>query len=113
MKAGSAGGLQYHHMKDEGGYMVEGELLVRFDDGTGCLSSRVCRRGDSFRFPVGAVHQGIALTDCTYIEVSTPYYNDRVHVEKEYGIEEEAGGLPSTKKEEVVESPRRHPGARR
>jgi hypothetical protein len=47
------------------------------------------------------VHQAEAMTDCAYYEVSTPHFNDRVHVEHEYGIEEEAGGLPSTELYEV------------
>jgi hypothetical protein len=54
-----------------------------------------------FHFPAGAVHQAIAHTDCCYIEVSTPHFNDRVHVEGMYGIKKEEGGLPSTKLEEV------------
>ena len=62
---------------------------------------RVVRPGDSFHFPAGAVHQSIALTPCAYIEASTPHFNDRVHVEGAYGINEEAGGLPSTHISEI------------
>lgn len=101
MHEGAKGGLQYHHKKDEGGYIVSGRMLVRFDRGDGVLDTRICEAGDVFFFPQGAVHQAEALTNVEYIEVSTPYLNDRVHVEHLYGIEEEAGGLPSTKLEEV------------
>jgi quercetin dioxygenase-like cupin family protein len=96
MKAGAKGGLQYHRLKDEGGIMMKGSMRVRYDDGAGNLVERLCRRGDVFHFPAGAVHQSEAVTACSYIEVSTPHFNDRVHVEGKYGIEEEAGGLPST-----------------
>jgi quercetin dioxygenase-like cupin family protein len=96
MKAGAKGGLQYHRLKDEGGIMMKGSMRVRYDDGAGTLVERLCRRGDVFHFPAGAVHQSEAVTACSYIEVSTPHFNDRVHVEGKYGIEEEAGGLPST-----------------
>jgi quercetin dioxygenase-like cupin family protein len=96
MNKGAKGGLQYHHLKDEGGVMLCGRMLVRYDNGAGTLGSRVVSAGDVFHFPPGAVHQAEALTDCSYIEVSTPHFNDRVHVEDKYGIEEEAGGLPST-----------------
>lgn len=102
MKAGARGGLQYHHKKDEAGYMISGEMLVRYDDGTGELQERTVKPGDSFVFPVGCVHQTEAITECVYVEVSTPFLNDRVHVESEYGIPVEAGGLPSTRIEDVV-----------
>lgn len=102
MHKGKKGGLQYHHKKDEGGIMTAGHMLVRYDDGKGELIERVCQGGDVFHFPPGAVHQSEALTDCAYIEVSTPHFNDRVHVEHDYGIAEEAGGLPSTELSDVV-----------
>jgi quercetin dioxygenase-like cupin family protein len=101
MNKGSKGGLQYHHLKDEAGYMLCGRMLVWHDNGDGTLGSRVLSAGDVFHFPPGAVHQSEALTDCSYIEVSTPHFNDRVHVEDKYGIEHEDGGLPSTTLEQV------------
>ena len=101
MKQGAKGGLQYHRLKDEGGVMLKGSMKVIYDNGDGELVSRVCRKGDTFHFPPGAVHQAEALTACSYIEVSTPHFNDRVHVEDKYGIDKEAGGLPSTSLEEV------------
>jgi mannose-6-phosphate isomerase-like protein (cupin superfamily) len=101
MKEGARGGLQYHRQKDEGGWMVYGSMQVRYDDGTGRLVDRVVRPGDAFHFPAGAVHQSIALTPCAYVEASTPHFNDRVHVEGAYGIEEEAGGLPTTHISEI------------
>lgn len=100
MKKGAKGGLQYHRLKDEAGVMLFGKMLVRYDDGTG-LKEKILVAGEAFRFPPGSVHQAEALTVCEYIEASTPHFNDRVHVEKDYGIEEEAGGLPSTTLEEV------------
>ena len=101
MKAGAKGGLQYHHLKDEGGVMISGYMLVRYDDGAGNLTERMCRPGDVFHFPPEAVHQAEAVTDCAYYEVSTPHFNDRVHAEDKYGLKDEAGGLPSTKLEQV------------
>lgn len=102
MKAGSKGGLQYHHKKDEGGVVLKGEAIVRYDPGDGSLKEKSIGPGCVFWFPQGAVHQVEAVTEFEYIEVSTPFFNDRVHVESEYGIEVEDGGLPSTTLEEVV-----------
>jgi quercetin dioxygenase-like cupin family protein len=101
MEKHAMGGLQYHRVKDEGGLMVSGSMEVRYDDGHGELISRVVGRGDVFHFPAGSVNQSIAHTDCCYIEVSTPVFNDRVHVEDKYGIKKEEGGLPSTTFEEI------------
>ena len=100
LKAGFKGGLQYHHKKNECGYLISGELIIRFDDGNGNLVEKNISSGDSFHFPPGAVHQEEALTDCVIIEASTPYFNDRVRVEERYGLSNH-GGLPSTKIEEV------------
>jgi mannose-6-phosphate isomerase-like protein (cupin superfamily) len=103
MHQGAKGGLQYHHKKDEGGYVISGRAVVRYDPGDGSLTERIVGPDDWFCFPQGAVHQVEALEPFSYLEVSTPFLNDRVHVEHEYGIESEAGGLPSTKLEDVVE----------
>jgi mannose-6-phosphate isomerase-like protein (cupin superfamily) len=100
MKRGAKGGLQYHRLKDEGGVMTKGTMLIRYDDG-GKLVENTVRAGEVFHFPTGCVHQAEAITSCAYIEVSTPHFNDRVHVEADYGIEKEAGGLPSTRLEEI------------
>jgi quercetin dioxygenase-like cupin family protein len=101
MNKGAKGGLQYHRLKDEGGVMLCGRMRVWYDDGYGHLIDRDVVAGDVFHFPAGAVHKAEALTDCSYIEVSTPHFNDRVHVEHEYGIDTEDGGLPSTTLEQV------------
>jgi mannose-6-phosphate isomerase len=102
LKAGAKGGLQYHHKKEECGLLVRGKLLIRYDDGTGRLVEKVVSEGAVFHFPVGAVHQEEAISDCEIIEVSTPFVNDRVRVEERYGLKS-TGGLPSTSIEDVVE----------
>lgn len=101
IKKGSKGGLQYHHKKNECGHIISGKLLVRYDSGKGILKKKVLKKGQNFHFPPGMVHQEEAITDCVIIEASTPHFNDRVRVEKKYGINE-VSGLPSTKKKEVI-----------
>ena len=100
IKAGSKGGLQYHHMKNECGYLLRGKLIIRFDTGNGNLQEKILEPGASFHFPPGAVHQEEALTDCEIIEASTPHFNDRVRVEEKYGIFDESG-MPSTSLDEI------------
>ena len=101
IKAGSKGGLQYHRKKDECGFLVSGKLLVRYDNGEGELTEKTLKAGDCFHFPPYFVHQEEAITDCEIIEVSTPHFNDRVRVEKKYGLQEN-GGLRTTKKSEII-----------
>ncbi len=100
-KAGKKGGLQYHRLKDEASYMISGEMILRYDDGTGNLVEKKVSAGDWFHFPAGCVHQEEAITDVERIEVSTPHFNDRVRVEPNYGLTENEG-LSSTQKEDIV-----------
>ena len=98
---GNKGGLQYHHKKNECGIVIKGKLLVRYDNGFGKLKKKILTKGKSFHFPPGSIHQEEALTSCEIIEASTPHFNDRVRVEKNYGIKFSLG-LPSTKKKDVI-----------
>lgn len=101
VKAGNKGGLQYHRLKDEGGYLVSGEMIIRFDDGIGGLKEKLIKAGDCFHFPPGVVHQEEAITDCVIIEGSTPHFNDRVRCESQYGLSD-SKGLPSTSLNEIL-----------
>lgn len=100
INAGKRGGLQYHRLKDEAEFLLEGQMIVRFVDEQGRLTSRILKPGDSVRFPPGAIHQTEALTDCLIFEASTPHFNDRVRVEEFFGMPT-GGGLPTTKEEEI------------
>ena len=100
IKKGKKGGLQYHHKKDECGYVLSGKLLVRYDNGNGKLKEKILRKGNTFFFPKGSIHQEEAITDVKIVEASTPYFNDRVRVEKKYNLIEK-GGLQTTKKKDV------------
>ena len=99
-KKGSKGGLQYHHKKNEWGYIVSGQMLVRYDKGDGKLTEKILNKGDWFHFPPKTIHQEEAITDLEIIEASTPHFNDRVRVEEDYGLTSN-GGLPSTTEDEV------------
>ena len=97
---GKKGGLQYHRKKNECGIIIDGKLMITFDNGKGKLKKKVLKKGDAFHFPPGSIHQELAITDCTIIEASTPHFNDRVRVEKKYGIEEDIG-LKTTKVSDI------------
>ena len=101
LKKGHKGGLQYHHKKNECGYLLSGKLKIRYDDGNGKLRQKILNKGQSFHFPPGSIHQEEAIETCKIIEASTPHFNDRVRVEKKYNLKLNKG-LPSTKISEVI-----------
>lgn len=96
MKAGTAGGMQFHVEKYETFYLQSGQAEVEYDDGKGSIVTVQMAPGQSFQVPPGAVHRTTAITDCVFIETSTPHYDDRVHAEHLYGRGNPTGGLPST-----------------
>lgn len=100
IKKGKAGGLQYHRLKDEASYIVSGELLVKYENSDGELCERIVKQGEWFHFPVGCIHQEIALTDVERIEVSTPHFNDRVRCEEHFGVQSSCT-LPTTDLSEI------------
>jgi mannose-6-phosphate isomerase len=100
IKAGSKGGLQYHRLKDEIAIMISGEMLIRYDLGDKVLREKIVSAGEVVHFPPGLVHQEEAITDCEIIEASTPHFNDRVRVEKIYGLGDPQG-LPTTEKNDI------------
>ena len=51
IKKGKKGGLQYHHKKNECGYLLKGKLKIKYDDGEGKLKSKIINAGKSFHFP--------------------------------------------------------------
>lgn len=96
MRQGTKGGLQRHVEKMETFYLINGIALVRHDLGDGRLTADVMRQGEAYHIPPGAVHQVEAVTDCVFVEASTPHKDDRVRCEAEYGLPE-SGGLPTTR----------------
>ena len=102
LKEGCKGGLQFHRQKNECGVIISGKMIVKFDNGAGVLEEKIVCEGDVFHFEPGVVHQTEAIVDTVYIEASTPHFDDRVHVEHLYGINEESGGLPTTTEEQII-----------
>lgn len=96
MKAGAAGGLQYHVEKDETSFLLSGLAWVYTDTGDGKLSRFKMTAGTSIHIPHGAVHKVEAIEDCVFFEASTPHFDDRVRVEARYG-RTDTDGLPTTK----------------
>ena len=93
------GGLQYHRLKDEAVYVLEGKMIVRFEDKDGSITNKILLPGDFVHFPNLSIHQEEALEDTYLIECSTPHSNDRVRVDS---TEDQRNfGLPTTQSNQI------------
>lgn len=103
IKKGFSGGLQYHRKKEEAAYVISGELQVTFENQKGKLEKKILTSGCWLHFPKGSIHQETALSDVELIEVSTPFFNDRVRVEENFGLNPaDFHGLPTTDESEII-----------
>ena len=100
IKKHKKGGLQYHRLKNECGILVSGKLQIKYFNKKKKIVSRILYSGQCFHFPPGSIHQEIALEKCVIIEASSPHLNDRVRVEKFFGMNER--GLPTTQLNEII-----------
>jgi quercetin dioxygenase-like cupin family protein len=88
IKAGQALSVQYHNVKDETVYLLNGELRYWVQlDGRNELEDQRLRPGDAFRITPGTVHYMEAVTDCDVLEASTPHLDDVVRLKDRYGRE--------------------------
>jgi mannose-6-phosphate isomerase-like protein (cupin superfamily) len=76
--------LQYHEMKDETLYVVEGELrlTVEWD---GDRRELMLRKGEAFHIPPRLIHRMEAVVDTDVAEVSTTELDDVIRLEDRYG----------------------------
>lgn len=100
IKKSKKGGLQFHRLKNECGILLSGKLQVNYFNKKKKIVSKILKSGQCFHFPPGAIHQEIALEKCVIIEASSPHLNDRVRVERFFGMREK--GLPTTKLNEII-----------
>jgi mannose-6-phosphate isomerase len=88
IKAGHALSVQYHNVKDETVYLLNGELKYWVKlDGKAELEDMRLKQGDAFRITPGTVHYMEAVTDCDVLEASTPHLDDVVRLNDRYGRE--------------------------
>ena len=86
VNAGESLSLQFHKVKDEAWYVLEGRAELELGAaGEGDLRREVIGPGAAFRFVPGTVHRLRAIEDTTILEVSTPELDDVVRLEDRYG----------------------------
>ena len=88
VRAGESLSLQFHNVKDESWYVLEGRAKLELGRaGEAILDEVVIAPGEGFHFPPGTVHRVTALEDTQILEVSTPQLDDVVRLEDSYGRE--------------------------
>jgi mannose-6-phosphate isomerase len=76
--------LQYHEMKEETLYVVEGELRLTVEQ-EGDRRELMLRKGEAFHIPPRMIHRMEAIVDTDVAEVSTTELEDIVRLEDRYG----------------------------
>ena len=84
IKGGHRLSYQYHEKKEETFYLSQGVIEFEFEDAKG-RQVRQMKAGEEFHVPVGMKHRMIAVEDATVFEVSTPFLQDVVRIEDNYG----------------------------
>ena len=87
IKAGHKLSWQYHTIKEETLYLLNGEM--DFETATETEPRHILRMkpGDAFHVVPGRRHRMIAITDCDMLEASTPELDDVVRLSDDYGRE--------------------------
>ena len=88
IKEGHRLSKQYHKVKDETIYVIQGKLQLEIDDGKN-KKIMILRQGDAFHIMSGTIHRFCAYCnqDVRLFEVSTPELDDIVRLEDDYDRE--------------------------
>ena len=76
--------LQFHKIKEETLFVVEGELQLTIEN-DGDRRELVLKKGEAFHIPPRLIHRMKAVVDTDVAEVSTPELEDVVRLEDLYG----------------------------
>jgi mannose-6-phosphate isomerase len=86
VRAGESLSLQFHNVKDESWYVLEGRAHLEIGrKGDPILDEVVIAAGEAYHFPPGTVHRVKGIEDTRILEVSTPELDDVVRLEDRYG----------------------------
>jgi len=88
VKAGESISLQYHEVKDESWYVLQGRARLELGEvGQDALEVLEIGPGRAFRFRPGTVHRVTGIEDTHIVEVSTAHLADVVRMADSYGRE--------------------------
>lgn len=85
IKRGERLSLQYHEIKEETIYVVNGKLTIVHGDKDSLLKTSILQPGEKFHVTPGTIHRFIATDDdVMLVEVSTPELDDVVRIQDDY-----------------------------
>lgn len=81
--------LQFHNIKKETIYVLEGALQITFGPTQEALEEKVYTAGEYMTLAPGVVHRMAAVEDSVYLEASTPEMEDVVRLSDDYKREDQ------------------------
>lgn len=87
VNAGHKLSVQYHEIKDETSYVLNGKVYLHKGTTLDNLVATEMGPGESWRNRPGEVHTIEAIEDADVLEVSTPHLEDVVRLQDGYGRE--------------------------
>jgi mannose-6-phosphate isomerase-like protein (cupin superfamily) len=82
---GTRTSFQYHQIKRETNYIIEGEAEVWLENDLGEIEKRIMKANEFFTVHPTMKHRIVALTDLVLQEVSTPEVDDIVRMQDDAG----------------------------
>lgn len=84
MKSDHRCSLQYHEFKKETIYVISGQLRITLGKDKDNLKSKVYVSGDHITIEPKMVHRMEGVSDCIYLEASTPETDDVIRLSDDY-----------------------------
>tara|TARA_B100000242_G_C42826050_1_gene383810 strand:+ start:32 stop:373 length:342 start_codon:yes stop_codon:yes gene_type:complete len=84
MKKNHRCSLQYHKKKHETFIVLKGKLKVYLGKKKNKLRFKIFKKYESLVIPPKQIHRMEAITNCTYLEASTPQLKDVVRLSDDY-----------------------------
>jgi len=85
MKEGEQCSLQYHEDKKETIIVLQGSLKIKLGQNGKSRHDKILNQQGTVTIKPCEVHRMIGVTDCIYIECSTPELDDVIRLEDNYG----------------------------
>ena len=84
MKKGHRCSLQYHKVKIETIFIVNGKLKIFTGNKKNSLKYKVFKQNETITLKPKTIHRMQAVSDCVYLEASTPEIKDVVRLSDDY-----------------------------
>ena len=84
MKKGHRCSLQFHKKKIETIFIIKGKLRIFYGNKQSKLSSKIFISQENLTIKPKVIHRMHAITDCIYLESSTPEIKDVVRLSDDY-----------------------------